>query len=80
MLKLGRGGSRVVATSKMERITKRSILDDAAALDLLLLGEIGIYWVDKTHYLQYFQWPQSAFTCSKLTIKTMEQGVKYVHS
>ena len=49
MLKLGRGRSRVVATSKTERITKRSILDDAAALDLLLLGEIGIYWVDKTH-------------------------------
>ena len=49
MLKSGRGGSRVVATSKMEHIAKRSILDDAAALDLLQLGEIGIYWVDKTH-------------------------------
>ena len=23
---------------------------------------------------------QGAFTCSKLTIETLEQGVKYVHS
>ena len=25
-------------------------------------------------------YPQSAFTCSKLTIETLEQGVKYVQS
>ena len=25
-------------------------------------------------------WPQPAFTCSKLTIETLEQGVKYVQS
>ena len=27
-----------------------------------------------------FKTPQSAFTCSKLTIETLEQGVKYFQS
>ena len=27
-----------------------------------------------------FEWSQPAFTCSKLTIETLEQGVKYVQS
>ena len=27
-----------------------------------------------------YQPPQRAFTCSELTIKTLEQGVKYVQS
>ena len=28
----------------------------------------------------YFDRPQPAFTCSKLTMETLEQGVKYVQS
>ena len=28
----------------------------------------------------FLQYPQLAFTCSKLTIETLEQGMKYVQS
>ena len=75
-----RGGSRTAATSKMERfviivngfqpltiITKCSILDVAAVLDPPL-----------SLWKRYVAQP--AFTCSKLTIETLEQGVKYVQS
>ena len=30
--------------------------------------------------IKMFALPQLAFTCSKLTIETLEQGVKYVQS
>ena len=32
---------------------------------------------NKTFVLAFYQW---AFTCSKLTIETLEQGVKYAQS
>ena len=37
------------------------------------------------NFIDYFYWPgevysQPAFTCSKLTIETLEQGMKYVQS
>ena len=36
----------------------------------------------KNHYMWIFQnvWKKPAFTCSKLTIVTLEQGAKYVQS
>ena len=35
--------------------------------------------VEKYHFLRELD-SQPAFTCSKLTIETLEQGVKYVQS
>ena len=86
-----RGGSMTVATSKMERfvitvngfkpltiITKRSILDVPAVLDPPLRcishKDLCVYcgMTDSA--------TQPAVTCSKLTIETLEQGVKYVQS
>ena len=34
----------------------------------------------KKYKIEKRKLPQSAFTCSKLTIETLEQGVKYVES
>ena len=35
---------------------------------------------EKRSYLNLLYPTQSAITCSKLTIETLEQGVRYVHS
>ena len=34
----------------------------------------------KLHVIKKYEGNQSAFTCSELTIETLEQGVKYVQS
>ena len=36
--------------------------------------------LDERHCGNYFFLPQSAYTCSKLTMETLEQFVKYVPS
>ena len=47
---------------------------------ILLLKKITLKITE--NYFSYFQksFTQPAFTCSKLTIETLEQGVKYVQS
>ena len=81
-----RGGSRATATSNIECfvtivndfqpltiVTKGSILNDAAALDPSLQLEN----FERTSKILLIH-SQLVFTCSKLTIETLEQGVKYV--
>ena len=49
---------------------------------LCVLGNLT-FWSFKTWLnllIIYLEVPQSAFTCSKLTIERLEQGVKYIQS
>ena len=39
-----------------------------------------LFWLTVDFEQVNVGWAQSSFTCSKLTIKTLEQGVKYVQS
>ena len=44
------------------------------------LYHINLFRIKFIIYLQQTVGSQSAFTCSKLTIETLEKGVKYVQS
>ena len=46
------------------------------AVDVILVGTRS---TDPVHYF-HPELPQPAFTCSKLTMETLEPGVKYVQS
>ena len=37
-------------------------------------------WLKEVSRVNFFNFTQPAFACSKLTIETLEQGVKYVQS
>ena len=46
-----------------------------------MLGRsVSLMFIDQTEHLPYSVSTQSAISCSKLTIETLEQGVKYVQS
>ena len=86
---LNGGGSRAAATSiivngfqPLTIITKRSILDVAVALDPPLLDWLAASPFDNQIGLErltfFYACPSRHLTFSKLTIETLEQGVKYV--
>ena len=48
---------------------------------ILMLGRsVSLMFIDQTEHLPYSVSTQSAISCSKLTIETLEEGVKYVQS
>ena len=63
-----------------------SILWKGEKLQQILYGQdfndkiSGIQLILKFHYRHYSRHSQPAITRSKLTVKTLEQGVKYVQS
>ena len=66
----------IVLLKKYTRLTRAVCIDFLKYFknlqgDRLLRGQV---------FQNGFEWSQPLFTCSKLTIETLEQGVKYVQS
>ena len=52
-----------------------------AGFQKIVLQKSSIFNSNRNQSIEaFYSWSQPAITCSRLTIKTLEQGVKYVQS